>query len=60
MAQEPEDHSASPPFVLSNSFLNPQFMQSSDARPLRILAEYVEPHTRFRRMNIRNTVVFFG
>lgn len=55
-----DDHTASPPFVFSNSFLNPEFMKSPDARPLRILSEYIEPYARFRKMNIRNTVVFFG
>ena len=36
------------------------FLESTDARPLRILAEYLEPLQRFRRHNIQDTVVFFG
>jgi hypothetical protein len=42
------------------SFLNPKFMESSDARPIRITSEYIEPYTRFRRLNVKNTIVFFG
>ena len=37
-----------------------EFLESSDARPLRILAEYLEPRRRFRLQNIQDTVVFFG
>jgi uncharacterized protein (TIGR00730 family) len=37
-----------------------EFLHSTDARPLRILAEYLEPLTRFRAHNIQDTVVFFG
>jgi uncharacterized protein (TIGR00730 family) len=36
------------------------FLDSDDARPLRILAEYLEPLQRFRRARIRDTIVFFG
>jgi predicted Rossmann-fold nucleotide-binding protein len=36
------------------------FLGSVDARPLRILAEYLEPLRRFRQHNIQDTVVFFG
>src|SRR5690349_10190453 len=36
------------------------FLDSQDARPLRILAEYLEPARRFRLQNIQDTVVFFG
>ena len=39
---------------------NPEFVHSRDARVLRILAEYLYPEHRFRRMRIRNTVVFWG
>lgn len=37
-----------------------QFLNSSDARTIRILAEYLEPLRRFRRQGVRDTVVFFG
>jgi uncharacterized protein (TIGR00730 family) len=36
------------------------FLASEDGRPVRILAEYLEPLHRFRRENIRDTIVFFG
>ncbi|MBA2258440.1 MAG: TIGR00730 family Rossman fold protein [Acidobacteria bacterium] len=36
------------------------FLESTDARPIRILAEYLEPLQRFRMHNIQDTVVFFG
>src|SRR5512134_205794 len=37
-----------------------EFLESSDARPLRMLAEYLDPLRRFRAHNIQDTVVFFG
>jgi uncharacterized protein (TIGR00730 family) len=37
-----------------------EFLTSPDARPLRILAEFLEPHSRFRRLKVRDTIVFFG
>ena len=36
------------------------FLHSADARPIRILAEYLDPLRRFRAHNIQDTVVFFG
>ena len=42
------------------SFLNPEFLKSVAARPVRILSEYLEPAERMRRARIRDTVVFFG
>jgi len=35
-------------------------MQSTEARPIRILAEYLDPLRRFKAHNIQDTVVFFG
>jgi hypothetical protein len=37
-----------------------EFLESTDARPNRILAEYLAPLRRFRQQNIQDTVVFFG
>ncbi|MDH3472300.1 MAG: LOG family protein [Rhodospirillales bacterium] len=37
-----------------------EFLGSSEARPLRILAEYLEPKARFERYHIDDTIVFFG
>ena len=42
------------------AYMNPEFLESEEARPLRILAEYLEPLRRFREQNIQDTVVFFG
>jgi uncharacterized protein (TIGR00730 family) len=42
------------------AFENSHFMESGDARGLRILAEYIEPQARLRRARVDNTVVFFG
>ncbi len=42
------------------AYENPEFLNSPDGRILRILAEYQEPMSRFRRERIQDTVVFFG
>jgi uncharacterized protein (TIGR00730 family) len=39
---------------------NPHFLESADARALRILAEYFDPLAHFRRAGVQHTVVFFG
>src|SRR5438309_6653399 len=42
------------------AYLYPEFLESAEARPIRILAEYLEPLRRFREQKIQDTVVFFG
>jgi uncharacterized protein (TIGR00730 family) len=42
------------------AYTDPDFLESEEARPIRILAEYLEPLRRFRAHNIQDTVVFFG
>ncbi|HXD40107.1 MAG TPA: TIGR00730 family Rossman fold protein [Ramlibacter sp.] len=42
------------------AYKNEDFMDSDDARPLRILAEYLEPMYAFHRERISDTIVFFG
>jgi uncharacterized protein (TIGR00730 family) len=42
------------------AYQNKEFLDSPDGRVLRIMAEYQEPMTRFRRERIQDTVVFFG
>jgi uncharacterized protein (TIGR00730 family) len=42
------------------AYENPAFLKSPDGRALRILSEYTEPLSRFRREQIQDTVVFFG
>jgi uncharacterized protein (TIGR00730 family) len=36
------------------------FLDSDDARPLRILAEYLQPLQAFERERVHDTIVFFG
>src|ERR1035437_6310770 len=42
------------------AYENPDFLNSPDGRLFRMLAEYQEPMTRFRKERIQDTVVFFG
>ena len=42
------------------AYADPAFLESEEARPIRILAEYLEPLRRFKAQNIQDTVVFFG
>jgi uncharacterized protein (TIGR00730 family) len=42
------------------AYQDKDFLSGEDGRPVRILAEYLEPLHRFRRANIRDTIVFFG
>jgi hypothetical protein len=42
------------------AYKNEEFLDSDDARPLRILAEYLEPMQAFHRERICDTIVFFG
>src|SRR5574341_284570 len=39
---------------------NPEFMESVTARPIRILGEYLDPLSRFRREGIGDSIVIFG
>ncbi len=51
-----DSHRTRPPLA----YRNEEFLKHADARPLRILSEYLEPLTHFRNQKIRDTVVFFG
>jgi len=42
------------------AYRDERFLESTDARTLRIVAEYLEPQARLRRAGVQNTVVFFG
>ena len=50
------DHPARP----GPAYERPSFLESDEARPLRILAEYLEPLARFEREGVHDTIVFFG
>ncbi len=42
------------------AYKNPEFLESKEARTIRILSEYIEPEKRFDEMNVLHSVVFFG
>lgn len=42
------------------AYKNMEFLNSHDARVIRILAEYLEPQWRLRNAGVEDTVVFFG
>jgi len=42
------------------AYENLDFLNSKDARVIRMLSEYLEPEARFKKYNVRETVVFFG
>src|SRR5262245_12057213 len=42
------------------AYANETFLNSKDARALRILAEYLEPRSRFERHKVEDTIVFMG
>jgi uncharacterized protein (TIGR00730 family) len=48
------------PPKLVKAYKNAEFLSSPQARLIRILSEMLEPEARFRKYNIRDTVVFFG
>jgi len=42
------------------AYKNQAFLNSRSARPLRLLAEYLEPESRLRELQIKDTIVVFG
>jgi uncharacterized protein (TIGR00730 family) len=42
------------------AYQDARFLESKDARALRILAEYLEPMSRFKRYDVQDTIVFMG
>jgi len=42
------------------AYENTEFLNSPEARVLRMIAEFVEPQRRFRRAGVKDTIVFFG
>ncbi|HEX5432581.1 MAG TPA: TIGR00730 family Rossman fold protein [Bryobacteraceae bacterium] len=42
------------------AYRNEEFLDTPDARALRILSEYLYPLSHFRRERVRDTIVFFG
>src|SRR5436309_10495489 len=52
----PDPAGAEPPLA----YRNQEFLDSEEARPLRILAEYLHPMQSFKRHRVHDTIVFFG
>jgi uncharacterized protein (TIGR00730 family) len=44
----------------TKAYQHPGFLNSKDARPLRILSEYLEPKSRFDYHKVDDTIVFMG
>jgi hypothetical protein len=42
------------------AYQDAEFLTSDDARPLRILSEYLDPLWHLRRQRVHDTIVFFG
>ena len=42
------------------AYKNLGFLNGKDARPIRILSEFLEPLSRFKYFGIRDIIVFFG
>jgi uncharacterized protein (TIGR00730 family) len=45
---------------MEKAYKNLDFINSREARTIRMLAEYLEPQSRFRHYRVADTVVFFG
>lgn len=45
---------------MSKAYKDQEFMMGLEARPLRILAEYLEPRDRMQRYQVRRSLIFFG
>ena len=45
---------------MKRSYFDKDFISSLDARPIRILSEYLHPSKVFHKYNVENTIVFFG
>ena len=54
------DKSPSPLASAALAYENPAFLNSPEGRIIRILSEYSEPLSRFRKERMQDTVVFFG
>jgi uncharacterized protein (TIGR00730 family) len=49
-----------PPRPPIKAYSDEAFLNSKDARALRILAEYLEPKARFEKQRVEDTIVFMG
>jgi len=53
---EPNPRALDPPLA----YRDPVFLESEEGRPVRILAEYLQPLHAFRRHRVHDTIAFFG
>jgi len=53
---EPSPAANGPPLA----YLDHEFLESDEGRPLRILSEYLQPLRAFRQHQVHDTIVFFG
>ncbi|HEX9656779.1 MAG TPA: LOG family protein [Bacteroidota bacterium] len=42
------------------AYKNLEFLNGPEARLFRMMAEFIEPQSRFRKQSVRDTIVFFG
>jgi uncharacterized protein (TIGR00730 family) len=57
---EPNEQSKAKVARAPLAYRNEEFLKSPDSRVLRIISEYLEPLSHFRRQRIQDTIVFFG
>ena len=55
-----DQSSGKPPYRAPKAYRNEKFLDSPDARSIRLLSEYLEPMERFEHYGIQDTVLFFG
>lgn len=58
--RRPSDPREGPPPPPVKAYKNDVFLNSNAARPIRVLAELMEPEDRLRKEGIENFLVFFG
>ncbi|MCB2099258.1 MAG: hypothetical protein KDE22_00200 [Rhodobacterales bacterium] len=58
--RQPDDRTEPTRNSLPKAYRDLDFLNSADARPLRILSEHLGPDARFEDHRINDTIVFFG
>jgi uncharacterized protein (TIGR00730 family) len=58
--KQPKSGSKKQNEIPPKAYRNDVFLGSPDARPIRMLSEFLEPSGRLRRAGVRDTIVFFG
>ena len=56
----PKSPAPQPAGIPTLAYRDEEFLDSDEARPLRILAEYLQPRLAFQRHRVHDTIVFFG